>query len=176
MVAYRFAVAWGAVLLGAACADSGRALSTGLEAVQVRGAPAPAPVSPGPPGAVLPQAPELLYAEPSPLPVKHALRVGLQPSGALRLHDVQAAEVDVEVSGGAVGAHEVSALFVSPQGLAWERQAQRVTLAPGATATVRFTLPVANTLIEDHALSGRWTVTTLDDGVEQAATTFEVTP
>lgn len=178
MVAHRFAMAWSVLVLGVACADTDRGLTTGLGDVRVLETSAPdhLPSSPGPLGTVLVPDPELLYAEPAPLPVKHTVRAGLRPTGAPRLRDVQAAEVEVEVSGGALGARELSALFVSPQGLAWERQSKRVSVSAGATVTVRFTLPVANTLIEDQGLAGRWSVTTLDDGVEQASTTFEVAP
>lgn len=185
MAAYRFAVAWGLVLSAVGCADAGRALSTGLEDVRATaperaagdlGSALLLPVSPGPLGAVVPPAPELLYAEPVREPARHLVRTTLSPIGATTLRDVQAAEVEVEVSGGAVGAREVSVLFVSPQGLAWERQARRVDIAPAATATVRFSLPISNTLVEDQALSGRWSVTTLDEGVELAATSFEVAP
>lgn len=178
MVAYRFALAWGMALSALGCVDAGRALTTGLEDVRLieQSGPDPLPIAPGPLGAVIPPAPELLYAEPAPVPPRHLVRAALAPVGAATLRDAQAAEVIVEVSGGAVGAREVSVLFVSPQGLAWERQARRVDLTPGATVTVRFSLPISNTLVEDQGLFGHWSVTTLDEGVELGATSFEVAP
>lgn len=177
-MAFRFALAWGLVLSAAGCADAGRTLTTDLDDVRVleQSGPDPLPVSPGPLGAVIPPGPELLYAEPAPCPPRHLVRAALLPAGATTLRTAQAAEVTVEVSCGAVGAREVSVLFVSPQGLAWERQARRVAVARGATETVSFKLPISNTLVEDQALSGRWSVTTLDEGVELATTSFEVAP
>ncbi len=175
MSGLRVTVAWGALLLLVSCVETERALEPGLRDVAVV-ATQPPVYAPGPQGFALPPAPDLVFAEPAPLPVRHAVRVSFVPAGAQRLGEVQAVQVAVAVTGGPRGAREVTVNFVSPPGLAWERQAR--LLDPSATpgGELVFTLPVAATLIEEQRLFGRWSLTTLDDGAEAAAASFEVLP
>lgn len=151
----------------------------------------------GPPGGVMevePQAPtnlvppdpsflpplrgfEEVLIEPLPEPARHAVRTRLLPTGATTLAEVQSVELELDVEGGPVGARELGVVFVAPAGFAWERQVQTIERASGdGVTTLRFTLPVAATLITDHGLAGDWHVTTLDEGVEHAAATFTLAP
>lgn len=153
----------------------------------------------GPPGGVMelePQAPidlvppdpsllpgplvrgfEEVLLEPLPEPTRHVVRTRLLPVGATTLSEVQSVELELDVEGGPVGARELGVVFVAPAGFAWERQVQTLERASGDGAkTLRFTLPVAATLITDHGLAGDWHVTTLDEGVEHAAATFTLAP
>lgn len=149
------------------CVDTGRSIEPPLQpVVRLPDAPAPPPVE------VLPAPPLLQYAEPLPLPPAHVVRVALEPSGAKALGLVQRVVVEVDVTGGATGRRPVQAVFVSPQGLAWEQQSTEIDMSPGATVVARFTLPVAATFIEDHHLAGAWQVTTLDEGAERATSGF----
>lgn len=141
----------------------------------VRADPPVTPVTP-PPLAVLPAQPVYQYSEPLPLPPRHVVVVTLVPAGARTLHEVQRVDVDVTIDRGAVGQRRINAAFITPQGLAWETQQATVELATGGSAVAHFSLPVAATFIEDQHLAGAWQVTTLDDGAETAAASFEVTP
>lgn len=128
--------------------------------------------TPEPYATVEPLPPQLLYVELPPSPPQHRVSARLVPDGAASLRLVERVEVTVEVSGGPVGNRDVGVVFVSPAGLAWQQQVRRVDAVRGEALTVQFSIPVAATLIEDHALAGRWAVTTLDDGVERAAADF----
>ncbi|MDP1919481.1 MAG: hypothetical protein Q8L14_24735 [Myxococcales bacterium] len=168
------------VLLAWGCVDTGRIFE-------------------GPPGGVMevePQAPtnlvppdpsllptpllrgfEEVLLEPQLEPARHIVRTRLLPLGAATLAEVQSVELELDVEGGPVGARELGVVFVAPAGFAWERQVQTLERASGDGAkTLRFTLPVAATLITDHGLAGDWHVTTLDEGVEHAAATFTLAP
>lgn len=149
------------------CVDAGRSLDAPLQPV-VRAPEEPEP----PPLVALPAPPVLLYAEPLPLPPVHVVRVAMEPVGTKALGLVQRVVVEVDVTGGSPGRRPVQAVFVSPQGLAWEQQATEIEMTAGATVTARFTLPVASTFIEDHHLVGAWQVSTLDEGAERASSGF----
>lgn len=161
-----------------ACSEPGRSLEL-VTASDVEVRPPEMLVTPPPVLEVLPVAPVYEYSEPLPLPARHVVTVTLVPTGARTLHDVQRVEVAVTVDRGAVGQRDISAAFVSPQGLAWETQRARVELTAGGSAVAHFSLPVSSTFLEDQHLVGTWQLTTLDDGVETAAASFtldEVTP
>lgn len=120
----------------------------------------------------LPAAPELVYFEPLPLPPSHVITAVTAPSSTSHLNEVQSVEVEVEVTGGALGQREISVVFVSPQGLVWQRQAGLIAGKAQGTTSAKFSLPVASTFIEDQQLFGTWKVNSLDEGVELARTTF----
>ncbi len=128
--------------------------------------------TPEPYATVEPLPPQLLYVELPPAPPQHRVTARLLPEGAASLRLVERVEVTVEVSGGPVGNRDVGVVFVAPAGIAWQQEVRRVDAVRGVPLTVRFSLPVAATLIEDHSLAGRWTLTTLDDGAELAAADF----
>lgn len=169
---------WAVIVLTLAllgCSKSGRS----LELVTASGVEVKPPehlVTPPPVLEVLPAATVYEYSEPLPLPARHVVAVTLVPADARTLHEVQRVDVDVTVDRGAVGQRQISAAFVSPQGLAWETQQATAELTSGGSAVAHFSLPVAATFIEDQHLAGVWQVTTLDDGAETAAASFEVTP
>ncbi len=120
---------------------------------------------------------EEVLLDPLPEPARHTVRTRLLPVGATTLSEVQSVELELDVEGGPVGARELGVVFVAPAGFAWERQVQTLERASGdGSKTLRFTLPVAATLITDHGLAGDWHVTTLDEGVEHAAATFTLAP
>jgi hypothetical protein len=123
-----------------------------------------------------PVVPEFIYVDPLPLPVSHVVRAVSSPAGSQSLGVVQSVEVEVEISGGVAGNRHIGAVFVSPQGLVWERQGTIVEGRPGETQLAHFSLPVAATFIEEQQLSGTWQITTLDEGVEQASATFALVP
>jgi hypothetical protein len=87
---------------------------------------------------------------------------------------VQSVEVDVEVEGGAYGTRHIWAVFVSPQGLVWERQGALIVAKPGEKKLAQFSLPIASTFIEQQHLSGTWKITTFDEGLEEASATFSL--
>lgn len=116
---------------------------------------------------------QLVYFDPLPFPPTHAVRTSFVPSTAQTLHTVQAVDVEVVVEGGAYGTRQIAVVFVSPLGLTWERQTALIETQRGSSRQVaRFSLPVAATFIEDQQLDGMWRVTTLDENVEKATTTF----
>lgn len=161
------------LLVASACTDAGRALEGSLGVVEVIETPPPIALEPTP--AVIadaPLVPELIYAEPLPLPPRHVVRVQLEPSGMRSLSEVQSVEVAVEIEGGALGARKIQAVFVSPTGLAWEKQLTWIEGKRGQTQVAHFSLPVAATFISEQQLAGQWQVTTLDEGVEQASANF----
>lgn len=166
-------IRWPVIILTltlSACSEPGRSLEFAAASdVEVK---PPAPLVAPPVLEALPATPVYQYGEPQPLPPRHAVTVTLVPAGARTLHDVQRVEVAVTVDRGAAGRREVSAAFVSPQGLAWETQHTTLELASGGSALAHFSLPVSATFLEDQRLAGVWQVTTLDDGVEAAAASF----
>lgn len=116
--------------------------------------------------------PQPVFFAPVPPPARHVITASATPAGAQALDAVQSVELEVEVSGGALGHREISAVFISPQGVVWERQVSIIDARPDEAQRVHFSLPVASTFVEDQRLSGAWQVMTLDDGVELATTTF----
>jgi hypothetical protein len=175
---------WIALVLFAGCSDAGRSLDGSLGVVEVIETPPPialvreivAPPMLPSLSVFQPVVPEFVYVEPLPLPVNHVVRAANSPSGAMSLGVVQSVEVEVEIRGGSAGNRHIAAVFVSPQGLVWERQATIVEGKPGETQLAHFSLPVAATFIEEQQLSGTWQITTLDEGVEQASATFALVP
>lgn len=167
-----------AVLAASACTDAARAFTDTATPVEVRPPVEPPPPPPPPPLTPLlpPARVELVYTEAPPLPLTHALRARLVPTGARTLREVQAVEVEVDVRGGPAGQREVAVQFVSPQGLVWERKALRLDRAQGELGTARFSLPVASTFLEEQALAGAWQVSSFDEGVAQASATFTLEP
>ncbi|MFZ5440685.1 MAG: hypothetical protein ACOZQL_11805 [Myxococcota bacterium] len=134
--------------------------------------PPPIEVTPTQPSAPAIIVPVLQYVEPLPLPPRHTVHVSFVPASARRLDELQSVELDVEVEGGAPGTRTLHAVFVSPQGLAWEKQPAVIDARPGVTQRAHFSLPVAATMISDQRLAGSWQVTMLDEGVEQASASF----
>lgn len=154
------------------CVDQARRLDGSNAVVEVIETPPPVEVTAPPPsGSAVFAGPTLIYVEPLPSPVRHVVSVRLEPA-MTKLDDVQSVEVDVRIEGGVVGDRKIHAVFVSPQGFAWERQAAVITSRAGESATAHFSLPVAATFIADQRLAGTWQITTLDEGVEQASATF----
>ena len=121
-----------ALLVLSGCSDSSRRLETPVGLVDVIEAHPVAPLDIEPLPA-LPVAPEPVYLSPLPLPVRHAASAATSPAGTRLLGEVQSVEVDVEVEGGALGTREISVLFVSPQGLVWQRQATLIAASGWAT-------------------------------------------
>lgn len=162
------------------CVERPRQVSIELQVPTLEADDVARPVVPDPPPvAFVPPAPavEVVYVEPLPSPIRHTVRTRTVPPQATTLGEVQSVEVELELEGGPAGAREVGVVFVAPAGFSWERQVATVDrTADGAPQTVRFSLPVAATLIADQGLSGTWNLTTLDEGVEQAATTFVLNP
>ncbi len=157
------------------CVDASRTLDGSMGVVEVIETAPPIELTPEvvvAPLPVWPQAPELIYLEPIALPARHVVIVTTSPAQARKLSTVQSVELDVEIEGGAYGAREISAMFVSPQGLVWERQATMIEGKRGEPQVAHFSLPVASTFIEDQHLAGTWQITTLDDGAELASATF----
>jgi hypothetical protein len=165
-----------ALVMFAGCADAGRSLQGSLGVVEVIETPPPIAVEPVPLLVALPLVPVEINLEPLPLPARHVVLASTVPAGSSRLSLVQSVEVDVEVEGGAYGAREISAVFVSPQGLVWEKQGEVIDGKRGEKQRAHFSLPIASTFIEEQQLFGTWRVNTLDDGVELATTTFAVSP
>ena len=157
------------------CIDASLTLDGSLGVVEVIETAPPIELTTEPVIALLPlgpQVPELIYLEPIALPAQHVVIATTFPAQSRKLSTVQSVEIDVEIEGGAYGAREISAVFVSPQGLVWERQTTMIEGKRGQTQVAHFSLPVASTFIEDQQLSGTWQITTLDDGVELASATF----
>jgi hypothetical protein len=169
-----------ALVLFAGCSDAGRRLDGSTAVVEVIETPPPIALGttplPLPPVLPLlqaqPLAPQMVYLEPLPPPARHVVRVAT--SATPRLDLVQSVEVEVEVEGGASGTRHISAVFVSPQGLVWERQGALIDAKPGEKQLAHFSLPVASTFIEQQHLSGTWQITTLDEGLEEASATFSL--
>ncbi|MDP3234981.1 MAG: hypothetical protein Q8N26_19520 [Myxococcales bacterium] len=166
------------ILFAWGCVDTARTFDGPVGVMEVE-PQAPTNLEPAEPALLLP--PPLRFEEvllePLPEPTRHAVRARLLPVGATTLAEVQSVELELDVEGGPVGARELGVVFVAPAGFAWERQVQTLARASGDGAkTLRFTLPVAATLITDHGLAGDWHVTTLDEGVEHAAATFTLAP
>lgn len=158
-----------AVFAGA-CSDAARSFDGSSAVVEV--IETPPPIALEPVGEVLFIAPQPTYVDPLPLPATHAVRVRFEPPTARTLGEVQSVEVSVEIVGGALGTRAIHAVFVSPSGLAWEKQLTLIDAKRGEGQQANFTLPVAATMISEQALSGTWQVTTLDEGVEQASASF----
>lgn len=162
-----------ALLVLSGCTDRAPRLLTPAAPIDVIEAAPVAPITVEPLPA-LPIVPEPVYLVPMPLPARHQVTTAALPAGATTLDLVQSVEVEVEVVGGEVGSREIAAVFVTPQGLVWQRQASRTTMGAEGALIAHFSLPVAATFIEDQQLFGRWQVLTLDDGVEQASASFEL--
>ncbi len=157
------------------CVDASHKLDGSWGVVEVIETAPPIALTPDPVIAPLPLAPllpELIYLEPMPLPARHVVIATTSPASSRQLSTVQSVEIEVEIEGGASGAREISAVFVSPQGLVWERQATLIDARRGEKQVARFSLPVASTFIEEQQLSGTWKIITLDDGAELASATF----
>lgn len=137
--------------------------------IEIEAAPEAQLAAPGEPQVI---APEPVFFMPVPPPARHVVTASAAPAGAQALDVVQSMELDVEVSGGALGHREIAVVFISPQGVVWERQVSVIDARADDPQRVHFSLPVASTFIEDQRLSGAWQVMTLDDGVELATTTF----
>lgn len=167
-----------ALVLFAGCSEAGRRLDGSLAVVEVIETPPPIAVEPTPlPLPVLeaqPLGPVLVYLEPLPPPARHLVHVATAPATTVRMDLVQSVEVDVEVEGGVYGTRHISAVFVSPQGLVWERQGAVIDAKPGEKQRAHFSLPIASTFIEQQHLSGTWRITTLDEGLEQTSATFSL--
>lgn len=154
----------------AGCTDLARRVDGSLGVVElIETAPpievVPTPVVPSPVG----PSSQVILSEPifamaAPPPARHRVTITPQPVGARSLDQIQSLEVDVEVTGGVLGSREISAVFISPQGLVWERQLTLLDAQGAAAMNAHFSLPVASTFIEEQQLSGRWQIDTLDDG------------
>ena len=158
-------------VVSAGCSDVRPKLDGSLSVVEVLETP-PAIALDATPLNALVQPFVQIQLEPLPLPTRHVLRASLLPTGARRLDEVQSVEVEIEVEGGALGTRQISAVFVSPLGLVWERQGTLLEARRGEKQLAVFSLPVASTFIADQRLSGTWKILSLDEGAEQANATF----
>ena len=159
-------------VVSAGCSEVRQTLDGSLGVVEVLETPAPIALEPTPLDALLIQPFTQLHFEPLPMPPQHVVRASRMPTGARRLDEVQSVEVEIEVEGGALGTRQISAVFVSPLGLVWERQGTLIEARRGEKQLAVFSLPVASTFITDQHLSGTWQVVTLDEGAELTNTTF----
>ena len=157
-------------VVSAGCSEAWQTLDGSLGSVEVLETPPPVALEAAPPNALVQPFVEI-HLEPLP-PTRHVVRASLLPAGARRLDQVQSVEVAIEVEGGALGSRQISAVFVSPLGLVWERQGMILEARRGAKQLAVFWLPVASTFIADQHLSGTWQIITLDEGAEQTTATF----
>jgi hypothetical protein len=175
----RLAVLGSSLVLLSACSESsGRVLASspvGEVTLVQTGPDVPLTPAPEPLEVHLVAPTQLLAAEPLPLPARHRLTLSARPAGARSLGQLEALDVEVAVEAGPRMLREVSVVFVSPLGLAWEHQT-RVHDGVAGDATLRFSLPIATTLVEDQGLSGTWTITSHDSGRDVATASFEVLP
>ncbi len=158
-------------VLSAGCSEARPTLDGSLSVVEVLETPPPIGLEPTPLNALV-QPFAQVHLEPLPLPTRHVVRASLMPTGARRLDEVQSVEVEIEVEGGALGTRQISAVFVSPLGMVWERQGTLLEALRGEKQLAVFSLPVASTFIADQHLSGTWQIITLDEGAEQTSATF----
>lgn len=169
-----------AALLWLSCAQKvGEPATLGPEAVLATGSDAPAAttVELAPVGAVQsPRPSQTTFVEPlKPPRLAHRVRVSLVPSDAVRVSAVRSVHVRVEVVG-SDGVHEVAAVFTAPSRTTYARQASQLSGTAFDTQVVEYDLPVSGTFIDQHQLTGHWQLVTTHDGVEQAATSFELAP
>lgn len=150
---------------------------------------APAPLAADPSGRVELAPPEIAARVPAPAlgvgmgagavtPVKPLTATGavsLSPAGTSRLSEVREVVVRFEVGGANVpGVAAVE--FVPPGGMPFHRAEAPIGTAPPELDRLIFELPVAGTAIDDHKLSGAWSVRLLVNGRQLAAQNFELTP
>lgn len=89
------------------------------------------------------------------------------------LAELDSVDLDVEVVGAFAGS-EVSVEFFEPGGSVYERRTLALSGTVFDNQQVRFTLPVAGTLIEQMKLAGTWQARFELDGTELQTQTFEL--
>lgn len=121
--------------------------------------------------------PEVLEPLPEPpRPLLATVAVDAQESGASRrIGELRQLVVVADLEGVTV-ATEVSLEFITPDGTPFEVQRAEAMAAPDDLQRFSFSLPVAGTLIDASALTGRWTARLLVAGVPLAEQTFELEP
>ena len=97
---------------------------------------------------------------------------GSEPVG---LSEVQQVDVDFVVSG-IRSRGEVDVEFIAPGGRPYEKRSRTVEAAPEETRTLRFSLPVAGTLVTSSRMTGTWQVRFFLDGALLATTSFTLEP
>ncbi|RKG86473.1 hypothetical protein [Corallococcus terminator] len=96
-------------------------------------------------------------------------------SGPVGLSQVEQVDVDFVVRG-VRGRGQVDVEFISPTGRPYEKQGQTVEAPPEESRTLRFSLPVAGTLVTSSRMTGTWQARFFLDGVQLATTTFTLEP
>lgn len=96
----------------------------------------------------------------------------LVPDGALKVSEVHAVNLSLEVLNGPAGG-AVHMELVAPSGLSYERQEQQLQ---AGKSRLDFTVPVAGTLIQQVGMSGTWTAHFTLDGRELATQQYSLSP
>lgn len=125
-----------------------------------------------------PEAPVEGEEEPPPAnlpPPKGSAEVVGAGSEPVGLSEVQQVDVDFVVSG-IRGRGEVDVEFIAPGGRPYEKRSRTVEAAPEETRTLRFSLPVAGTLVTSSRMTGTWQVRFFLDGALLATTSFTLEP
>src|SRR5439155_3709365 len=154
-------------LLCAACADkrSQQALeSGGVEPVMIQPPAEAAEAAPLPVAVAVPA-----------LPVILAPSIIFDPLTASRTQEVFTVTVQVVVKN-SQGPHELSAEFVAPGAINYERRATAIDGPVDQEKMVTFVLPVAATMIDQQKMTGTWVVKLFHDGAQLSAPTFELLP
>ncbi|CAM3791577.1 hypothetical protein G4177_30270 [Corallococcus sp. ZKHCc1 1396] len=108
-------------------------------------------------------------------PPSGSARVVGAASVPVALSQVEQVDVDFVVQG-VRGKGVVDVEFITPSGRPYEKQSQPVEAPPEESRTLRFSLPVAGTLVTSSRMTGTWQVRFFLDGVQLAATPFTLDP
>jgi hypothetical protein len=158
-----------ATLVGAwvltACVEGAVPVAPGWKAP----APVPPPEEPGTkPPAETPPGPSLP-------PLVGQAQVSFEPAGSRDLASIREVHVDLALSG-VRGQGALDVEFIAPGAMPYEKRTQVVKALPAERRSLRFTLPVAGTLITSSSLDGPWEVRFFLDGAPLTVAAFTLEP
>jgi hypothetical protein len=117
--------------------------------------------------------------KPKPTPVVPPLvassRLAFVPEGANTVGSASAVDVELTLSG-VNGKGQLDVEFIAPGDMPYEKRSVTVRALPVDTTTLRFSLPVAGTLIASSAMTGEWEARFFLDGEPVASSAFTLAP
>lgn len=124
-----------------------------------------------------PEPPPPVEEPPSPPlpPLVGRAEVVFEPVASRALSTVREVHVDLELSG-VRGQGALDVEFIAPGLMPYEKRSVVVKALPGEQRSLRFTLPVAGTVIATSSLAGAWEVRFFVDGAPLTVAAFTLDP
>lgn len=112
---------------------------------------------------------------PPPPPLVGQAEVVFEPAGTRSLSAVREVHVELTLSG-VRGQGTLDVEFIAPGLLPYEKRSVAVQAPPSEQRSLRFTLPVAGTVISSSHMAGRWEVRFFLDGAPLTVADFPLEP